>query len=414
MAEHRDTDSTSSEKERRSLHTEILEAVGDRFAWENKQRVWYQMRHNGLRRIAKLPYEADLHFPLIDAEIEKQKPYFYQQIFAPAVLARFIAELPANRNHTNRLAEWFDYRLKEKSNFEIEMMGEIDTMLMGGRGVVKAYWDSDFRKLRFQNIDPIYLIVPSSTRSFNDDGWDWAVHVQHYSPDSFRRQPQFNDLKDDLITRITGSNKEGVAEMYRTQKYSREGISIGSDNQIIVWEVYQNTLDGVVVSTYSPAVSEELLRADFIINEGGDIKGETIDTFTDFPLEIKDTGWYSSRGIAERLNPFERYLCKRWNEQADFSSYNSRPLFRSDNELTNTSRIHLSPGGILPKGIYPVLSSLDQNDLSSISIIKGSYRANRKNLFIYLNMLYVSNTRIGRELYRVFKLSGLWILYQGR
>jgi len=41
------------------------------------------MRHEGLRRISPpYPGAADLHFPLIDALVERLKPFYYKQLFA--------------------------------------------------------------------------------------------------------------------------------------------------------------------------------------------------------------------------------------------------------------------------------------------------------------------------------------------
>ena len=67
-------------------------ALMGRSTWEQKQRVFYEMRHEGIRRINKpFPTASDAHFPLIDMTIEKWKPFWLAQALAGDRLAAFVS-----------------------------------------------------------------------------------------------------------------------------------------------------------------------------------------------------------------------------------------------------------------------------------------------------------------------------------
>ena len=77
--------------ERREIHARVLGDVQHRARWEQRQALWYEMRHPGLRRKSKpWPNAADLHYPLIDTVIDKLKPFYYQQVVGMDVVATFV------------------------------------------------------------------------------------------------------------------------------------------------------------------------------------------------------------------------------------------------------------------------------------------------------------------------------------
>ena len=126
---------------------ELFDAVcgdlADRTDWANRQMVFYQIRHDGLRRKRKpFPGAADLHFPLVDQVIEKLVPFYYNQIFATELLASFVAQPGTDQRAVSAAAQWFDFKIKERSNFEDEICPAINSMLQSGRGPLKATWDA--------------------------------------------------------------------------------------------------------------------------------------------------------------------------------------------------------------------------------------------------------------------------------
>jgi hypothetical protein len=91
------------------------------------------MRHTGLRRIAApYPGAADLHFPLIDSIVERLKPFFYSQLYGKDQFATFTSLRTQPADTTSAVAAWFDYRLKQKTNFERKLLTCIDAMCMAG------------------------------------------------------------------------------------------------------------------------------------------------------------------------------------------------------------------------------------------------------------------------------------------
>lgn len=336
------------------LHDEVLAALQARSRWETKQTQFYRMRHNGIARSRKEPWQSDLHWPLIDTNIEKLKPLFLQQLFGMDVVASFVPMRPQLAAFTTTAEQWFDYKVREKSNIQDEALSWIDYTLMGGRGVIKCYWDLAKRQLAYDAIDPLYFIVPSYTKELQDA--DWMVHVMPMSKDAYKRKAAALGWKSDKATieKLLGSedteSDAGQKEL-KAARNLREGITHDSKHEkVIVWECYQKTQDGKwLVKTYSPAEPDIELRPTMeLVYDHGQAP------FVDFPYEVKDKGWYSPRGIAELLAPFESALNHTWNQKHDSMTLFNRPLFRAEREVPNSINLRMQPGQILPYGIAPV------------------------------------------------------------
>lgn len=342
-----------SESNPNQLHTEIVKALTDRTIWEQRQRIWYQMRHDGLRRKNK-PFEgaADMHFPMVDTTMEKMKPFYWNQITQTERLAEFQARADMPPDAASGASEWMDYQIKENTDFEGKALSVIDTMLLRGRGILKAYWNVEEGKICIKSIDPLYFIVPKQSGSLEE--MDWFVEVQHYTIAKYKRDRRF--VQDpEIIKQIAGRGRttDGDQSAYEDEKSIREGLTFSSDsNVIVVWECYRKTVGGWTVYTYSPTNPSIALRKPY----GAPYKWQgkpVLPYVTDYIMEIKDEGWFAPRGIAERLAPFEAYLCKIWNDKCDFLTFSGKPLFTRDQELSNTANIQFRPGEVLPKGVMP-------------------------------------------------------------
>ena len=54
--------------DREKLNANVLQDLADRSLWDTRQRMFYEMRHHGLRRKTKpWPTASDAHFPLSDS-----------------------------------------------------------------------------------------------------------------------------------------------------------------------------------------------------------------------------------------------------------------------------------------------------------------------------------------------------------
>lgn len=342
-----DTTQTSTPDE--ITHEEILAAVTARRLWEDRQATFYQMRHDGLRRRHKpWPNAADLHYPLVDTLIEKQKPAFVQQIFATETVASFTATRAEWQAYQTAAGQWFDYKLKQRSNFEDEIVVAADRMLQGGKAVMKVYWDAEEGQLTFEAPRTTDIIVPPWTGRVQRA--DWLVHVQRYSKHAYRRLANF-DTSEETINSLTGGDKltPSAEEQHRA---TREGITKpGTPDEIVVWEVFYRQNDGKIwVKTYSPSQPKRELRPRFGLPYCCGAFGKTQQPMPFFELnaEIKDRGYYDARGIAERVAPFEAKLCKDWNSHSDCQTLANQPIFYAPNGLPNTANLRMIPGQILP------------------------------------------------------------------
>ena len=336
---------------RDKLHSLILDDISKRSAWERRQTMWYEMRHTGLRRKNKpWPNAADLHWPLIDTNIEKLKPVLYQQITGMDVVASFVPMRQQLAAFTSTAEQWFDYKIKERTNIQTESLSWIDSALMSGRGVMKCYWDINLKQVRFDSVDPMFIIVPSYTTSLQQA--DRVVHVMPMSVAAYKASGRYK-TGDEFIKKISGCGDgvDGANTEQRQTRQTREGITHDPEGQkIIVWEVYDKNEDGKwQVSTYSPVDPETNLRDPMELPyDHNEVP------FVDFAYEVKDKGWYSPRGICEILAPYEMALCNTWNHKHDAMTLFNKPMFRAERDISNTTNIRMLPGQVLPYGIAPV------------------------------------------------------------
>ena len=337
-------------RDREKLNADILQDLADRSVWDTRQRMFYEMRHHGLRRKSKpWPGASDVHFPLVDTTISELKPAYFQQLFATDLIAQFIPTTPQVAEYTTAAAQWFDHRIKQKTNLETEVLSAVDAMLMCGTGILKVLWDYSSKRLKYYTVDPQHFVVPAWTRDIADA--DRICHISVYSVDAYKRQKH---LKQDAETvkLITGSYSEDSGGSDTDYvKYEREGLTLPDTDQIIVWEVYHRCPKSGqwLISTYSPTSPDLDLRPPMKIpyNHGKP-------PFIAFNYEIKDPGFYSSRGVVELQAIFEAELTKLMNEKNDAMTVFNRPLFRAERDMPNSGNLRMTPGSILPYGIQPV------------------------------------------------------------
>lgn len=330
----------------KEMHKALLEDLEVRQDWEGRQAVFYDMRHDGLpRKFKPWPHAADLHFPLIDSMIGKHKPFYSQILFGSELLATFVALKAEMAPQAISVAQWFDWQVKQRSNLENECLIFVDDMLMSGRGICKVFWDQDAARLRFEAVDPIYLIVPGATRELQEA--DHICHVQRYTVAAYKREKRFNQ-DEALLKRITGTGSEDEPTK-EDAKETREGINFGTKNEIIVWESYKRGSSGWDVEWFSPLVPEVDVRKPISL-----VYKHKESPFVDFPFEVKDAGWYSPRGIPELVKHDEAYLTKILNEKADALTLWNRPIYTSAGQIPNVANLKLLPGSIVPQQISRV------------------------------------------------------------
>jgi hypothetical protein len=335
----------------------------ERLPWEQKQRVYSVMRHEGNPR-RKKPFAtaANLHYPVIDMAIRKQKPFWLGQIMSGNRLASFVSTKPQADALAESAADWFNYRVFQKSNFLRKMRSVVDTMLLRGRGVLKITTDPfNDNALVFEAIDPMFLLVPDMADDLTEA--DEFVHIQQWTLGRYQRNRRF-DQSPDTLRQIRGVEQMDTLLQYVRDKQLREGITHSTNAYIIIlWEHWVKSDNGWTVYTYSPQNPELEIRKPFgcpykfgggpLPNGRGSDKKVSLPFFS-FQAEVKDEGWYSPRGLGELLAPVESYLSKLWNEKADAITFSNRPVLTADGDIPNVSNLQWRPGEIIPMNIKGV------------------------------------------------------------
>jgi|GEM_PF-886307 len=353
----------------KKLYEQTIQDLADRKTWEERQRLYYEMRHHGLRRKNKpFPGAADLHYPLIDGLIDKLKPFYFAQIWGSEQLAAFVAKRSQAADVTQAAARWFHYQMVQHTNFFRESLSAIDNMLTAGNAVIRVGWNALANRLEFDAIDPVFCIVPSGTRELSEA--DRVTFVLHFTPEAYARRSDFRQDKE-FVRSLSGRMPDEAGKV--EEKYSREGLTRSQgDQQIVIWESWVRGRsprllgDELVgsssdedtnreewrVYTYSPARPSEPVKPDFACPY--EIGGRAFLPVVELPMEVKDKGYYASRGIPERVAMFESYMSRTWNEKSDSMTFFNRPIFTHEGEAVNLQNIKLVPGAIIGRNLRAV------------------------------------------------------------
>jgi hypothetical protein len=325
------------------LFEEINSDLRDRQNWESRQVLWAKMRGSGVGRASR-PWAgaANLHVPIADTIITKLKPYYIVWVFGPELLASFYSLDDQGDSYTDAVAQWFDYKVREISNFTEQVICAVDSLLQNGLGILKTFWDDGAQKLSFTSIHPYFVIVPPYS-SFDFQKADRVVHVMQFSKEEYLRGAEAKGFNTDeaFLDTITGEGKPDPK--YEQYRYTAEGLSYSRLKELIIlWEVYIKQTDGLVqVKTFSPMQPDEPARADFKLPyEHKQIP------LTMIPYEMTDAGFYSSRGVCELVQMYEASACKAWNEKLDYMSIANRPVLSTQGGSINAQNIRWEPGAV--------------------------------------------------------------------
>ncbi len=200
-------------------HDAVLQDLSDRKQWEERQRIFYQMRHTGIPRRSKpFPGAADLHFPLADSVIGKFVPFYFAQVYASDLLASFVAKDQAGAELARAAELLFDWQMNQRSNWFEEILATIDAMLVSGGGPLKVTWNAKRDRLHFDAVEPVFCVVPTTTMDLESAG-RWT-HILQLTEEQYKAQAAYNQ-DPEYIKRIKGAPQDE-----RTQeKYRREGLT---------------------------------------------------------------------------------------------------------------------------------------------------------------------------------------------
>lgn len=331
--------------------------LAERTTWDAKQRVYYQMRHDGLPRLNK-PFEgcADGHVAVIDKHIRKKKPFCMGQIMAGDKVALFTSlKADVTQAVADAAGDYYDFDTQNNSKLFDRMETVFDHMLLKGRGILRCGIDPmrDYA-LVDTAIDPVFIIMPWEANDFEDA--DQFVYVRSFSVDSYKRLPESQwNIDQQTINQIRGSKSlSQQINTADTQKYQREGLTFTRhENTILIYEHYEKTKSGWTIHYYSPQNPDLQIRESHALPFT--CNGKPSLDFFSFSYENKDEGWYSPRGLGELLAPWEQWETKVLNEKADALTFFNRPIYTvNSREMPNVSNIRFRPGEVVPDNLHSV------------------------------------------------------------
>ena len=354
------------------LFSRGFKILNDRQTWEERQRKWYIMRHDGLRRRNKpFPQAADLHLKLVDEKVNQKKAFTLAQAFGNPTLATFVSLKQQLSDMTQSAQEFFSFELKHRSNLTRVLQTCVDTMWLRGRGIIKSYVDpfNDYRIVH-ENVDPLFLLMPDDVNDF-EDSHEW-VHVRQMNVAKFKMDrrycQQYRDsqgIDGKVMKKICGgadaadrlkTQRGRNFEMIEMDKELRDGYThSNSSDTIIIWEHYIRTMGGITCYSYCPVATDIEIRKPYGVPYK--VQGKISPGFFSFVAEVKDEGWYSPRGVAEKIADNEIYGCKVWNAKADAITFLNTPQYTSEVGVQNPANYRLAPGEVLPPGVKPAIYS---------------------------------------------------------
>jgi hypothetical protein len=344
--------------DREELYSLFIEDLTHRTDWEEKQRSWYQMRHNGPGRASPpWPGAANLHLPLSDTIIGKFKPFYDNQVYGFDLIADFTPLDDKIQDASTMAAYWFNDKMRRKTNLKKQILVNVDKMLQNGVSFLKIKWCEKKQQIEFDAIETMDLILPSHTTCLQDA--DRVAHVIRMSETAYRRNKLYNQ-DDSFIQSIKGGLDDSDKVRLEEAKLKRQGFTYTANkDQIIIWETFQkeeytdengNKKEGWIVDTYSPQNLAEAVRDPFILpyNHGQIPIVENL-------CEVKDQAIYSSRGIPESVAMEEAYGTKLMNEKADAMTLMNRPMFTAPGSIVNVENFQFGPGTIAPFELKPMI-----------------------------------------------------------
>ncbi len=336
----------------KSLFDNALQIIGSRRVYENKQRLFFAMANDGLRRLNKpFPRAADQHMPIVAMAISDLLPFWSAQIFGGERLCDFFSYRKDQlADMTESAADFHTYNLKHFSNYRDGMERALYTMLLRGRGVVMITTDpTKDNRIKCQDIDPLYILMDEQYRDFDDaDEWTW---IQTLSVDQYKRNKNYNQ-KPEVISQIRGQKDFDLTQI-ETDIELREGVTHSTrNNTIILYHHWKRTDGDFIITTYSPQACSVVIRPPHGCPYT--VAGKVSQPFFSITPEMPPGGWYSPRGVAELLAAFEAYGCTLWNHKTDAMTFGNTPLFTSNGEIPNISNVRFSPGDYIPGNLQAV------------------------------------------------------------
>lgn len=295
-----------------------------------------------------------------DEVIEQKKAFFSQLIHQSQFVANFKALIPINEQYAQLAEAYFDYIVKETTDFEREAIYCLDSGLESGFGYMQVLWDEEKQVPIFKKIDSLYIILPS--KSLHIEDCPWIVNVIQMGKDEAKEKygklPNFDQLLARSLSSDSTPPKNDSGDL-ENDRYERKGINASTSNRFVVWEIHYQ----------DPNQPKKLKRMRTICPDDKNFK---FDDDSSYPYTKEDGSqeymikqfrreWtspdiYSSRGVPEICWEEEIMLTSLARLKHNHMSFSVNPGFRSPGGLTTTStnNIPFGPGYVLPGDLEPI------------------------------------------------------------
>lgn len=333
------------------IYEETLEALKDRTPWEKKlARCEMQRFCLDRSRVNNNPWPraSNVRFPLSDTIIDQKKPFLYKVLHSAEHVASFKALVSVNMEFSLGCEAYFDFHVRELTNFEREVQYALDNGLQDGETYFKVMWSTKKQCCVYLRIDPLFIITPSNCEELEES--PWVTHVIELDASTVLKR--FKDVPDieGFVKRNKGKQAEsGDNEEREESRYEREGITSSHKNMIVLWERHYMDDDGNRrIITTSPTES------------GFDLKDDRpypyvfADKFEEYMIfqyrrEIVTKDLHSSRGIPELVQEGEFVLTSAWRTWQNWATLAGNPVYEAPNGIPgNVQNLTLVPGKVHP------------------------------------------------------------------
>ncbi len=330
---------------------EIMDALKERVQWENElARGQAQRKCMDRAKVNNHPWPraSNTRYPLSDTLIAQFTPFLFKILYSSERVAFFRALSSQNATSQGLIADWFDFKIKNDTDLEEIIQHCIDKLLQDGETVIKIMWNDKIECFKFEFIDNLFFVTPSTTLKLEDA--PWCVHVLQKSKEWILKR--FKDVQgieafvDRVANSTTAINDQGQRE---ENEYMREGISITPKNKnIVIWEKHYKVEGGLPRITFlSPDDPDFDFNTD--VEYEHDIGGYA---FEHTKWEKIDNKLHSSRGIPRLVMEGEFTLTAiERSKQNAMTLYNTPLISAQGNIPANTQNISWQSGTFLP---FPV------------------------------------------------------------
>jgi hypothetical protein len=354
--------STKSKSDIPALNTKAVEkikdALKDRRKYEQKlARAHHQRFCLDRPSVNNYPYPkaSNFRYPLSDTLIDQKKPFLFKVIFSSENLAFFKGLMEANIPFGLKCANFFDFIVKEKTDFEEIIQYALDAYLQDGEDWVKTTWDLELEIPVVKKVDNLFIITPSKTKDHHKG--PWMAEVLQMSKREFKKRYGKIENIETLISEIEDSNAdEDADEGDRDEnEYEREGISCSkADKYFVVYEYHYQAGDSRRMRTISPDKPEFDFQDDIEYHYEWLIKSKRY-MYEHGKRELINENLHSSRGYPEVVREGESLMSGIVRSQHNaLAIYGSPPLVAPNGLPANTQNINWSPTAIIPFEIKPL------------------------------------------------------------